>query len=219
MTGLCQLLGDWRGDVPTGGIWAERKWDGWRALRLLTGREGIPGLVTRNGLPIEGVGHILHRLARMEREAGEPLMFDGEFVVDGTLDATKRWCESGHKMGGEAGVYHVFDAIPLSDFMARRNAIPLYERKARLKALWDATQEDEWEWRAGSRGRDEGGLSVLLVEDEWLFDRDAVIGRAREIWAGGGEGVVLKDAEAPYEFRRSNTWRKVKAENISKWSK
>ncbi len=32
MTGLCQLAGDWRGDLAPGGLSAEVKVDGWRAL-------------------------------------------------------------------------------------------------------------------------------------------------------------------------------------------
>ena len=39
----------------------------------------------------------------MEEVAGEPLFFDAEFQVDGTLLATKAWCERGHKLGGSAG--------------------------------------------------------------------------------------------------------------------
>jgi hypothetical protein len=81
---------------------AEQKVDAFRAL-YLRNREGKPGLWTRNGYPIEGVGHILHQLAAMERIAGEPLMIDGEFCVgDGpdTLATTKAWCERDWKQGG-----------------------------------------------------------------------------------------------------------------------
>jgi ATP-dependent DNA ligase len=216
-TELCQLLGDWDGTTPTGGVWFEQKHDGWRALRF-AGIDGQVRLWTRNGLPIEGTGHILWRLEQMEQAAGEPMMFDGEFVVDGTLDATKRWAEKGWRAGGEAGVFHLFDGMPLSAWQAGGDPTPLYERKKRLKALFDASAGDGWEWRPGSRGRDENGPpAVQLVEDGWAADAGEVIAGARRVWATGGEGLVLKDWSSPYRRTRSPAWAKVKRENCHRW--
>lgn len=213
---LCQLAGDWRGLIPTGGVMAEQKIDGWRGLRF-PGIDGKVRLWTRNGMPIEGVGHILHRLERMERAAGEPVMFDGEFQVDGTLAATKHWAETRWKQGGEAGVYHLFDAMPLGAWKAGGDPTPAYQRKAWLKSLMDATAADEWEWRPGSRGRDEGATPVVLIEDVWCETAADVIDEARRIWAAGGEGLMLKDALAPYQRNRNSAWLKVKHENQHKW--
>ena len=206
---LCQLAGDWRGTIPTGGVMVEQKIDGWRGLRF-PGIDGKVRLWTRNGMPIEGVGHILYQLERMERAAGEPVMFDGEFQVDGTLAATKHWCESGWKLGGEAGIYHLFDAMPLSAWQAGGDPTPLYQRKAWLKSLVEATAEPDWEWRPGSRGRDEGATSVVLIDDVWCETAADVADAARRIWAEGGEGVMVKDAEAPYQRGRNSAWLKVK---------
>lgn len=216
MNSLCQLAGDWRGKLPEGGAMAEPKIDGFRAMRF-TGIDGKVRLWTRNGMPIEGVGHILWQLDAIERAAGEPMFFDGEFQVEGTLDATKRWCERGWKLGGEAGVYHLFDAIPLSCWQAGGDPTPLYQRKARLKAAFEAATVDEWEWRPGSRGRDEGAIPVVLVEDQWLGSRADVVDEVRRVWADGGEGLVLKDSMAPYQRSRNGAWLKVKSENQAKW--
>lgn len=216
MNQLCQLARDWTGGIPSDGTMIELKIDGWRALRF-PGIDGKVRLWSRNGMPIEGVGHVLHQLERMERAAGEPCFFDGEFQVDGTLSATKAWCESGWKLGGEAGIYHVFDAMPLSAWRAGGDPTPAYQRKAWLKSLMEATAEPEWEWRAGSRGRDEGAILVVMVEDEWIFDAAGVVDAARRVWAAGGEGLMLKDPEAPYQRNRNGAWLKVKQENISKW--
>lgn len=216
-TQLCQLLGDWNGHIPTGGVWIEQKHDGWRALRF-PGLDEQVRLWTRNGLPIEGVGHILWRLEQMEQAAGEPWMFDGEFVVDGSLAATKAWAERGWKAGGEAGVLHMFDGMPLREWRAGGGDTPLYQRKARLRALFDASAGDGWTWRPGSRGRDEfAAPAVEIVADGWAADAGEVIAEARRIWATGGEGVVLKDCEAPYVRKRSNAWLKAKRENAHKW--
>lgn len=216
MNHLCQLLTDWRGSVPAGGAWAEQKHDGWRALRF-PGIDGIVRLWTRNGFVIEGAGHILHRLDRIEAAMGEPMMFDGEFVVDGTLAATKAWCERGWKQGGEAGVLHLFDAVPLAEWRKGGTNTPLYRRKERLRGAFEATEADPWEWRPGSRGRDEGRAAVLLVQDFWAMDRGDVIDHAQRVWTAGGEGLVIKDAESGYQRKRSSAWAKVKQCNHKYW--
>ncbi len=212
MTGLCQLAAEWRGDLPPDGLMCETKHDGWRALWLpdIAGRWG---LWTRNGHPIEGAAHIAHRLAQMNRLADEPLMIDAEYQVDGTLAATKAWCEAGWKRGGEAGVLHLFDCITVAEWRAGGSDMPLYQRKARLEAVFNAAAADEalsWEWRPNSRGRDDPHC-VRLVPDEWVCDADDVRDAANRVWTAGGEGVMLKDPMGPYQRKRSPTWQKVKS--------
>jgi ATP-dependent DNA ligase len=216
MTGLVQLLADWKGTLPPGGAICEAKIDGWRAARF-PGIDGKNRLWTRGGFEIHGAAHILHHLARMEREAGEALFFDGEFQVGGSLAATKHWCETGWKLGGEAGTLYLFDAMPLSQWRSGGTPIPLYQRKAWLKELVAACAGDEWEWREGSRGRDEGATPVVLIGDEWVNSAQDVLAAACRIWATDGEGVVIKDANAPYRRERSQVWQKVKRENQHKW--
>jgi ATP-dependent DNA ligase len=196
----------------------EQKIDGWRALRF-PGIDGKVRLWTRNGYPIEGTGHILHRLALMERVAGEPMVFDGEFQVGGTLEATKHWCERGWRLGEEAGTFYAFDCLTLAEWRAGGTDRPLYERKAQLQALARAVDEDpalSWEWRPGSHGRDESG-AVQVLADGWATDAADVIDAVQRVWAIGGEGCMLKDASAPYRRTRSIAWQKVKAENWAKW--
>ena len=220
MSQLCQLATDWRGIVLAVGTMWEEKFDGWRACRF-PGVDGKVRLWTRNGHPIGGIEHILYRLALMERVAGEPMFFDGEFQVDGTLEATKAWCERGWKYGGEAGVFHAFDALTLGEWCAGGSDMPLIDRKARLRDLAHAVEADpalSWEWRPGSRGRDESG-AVRVVADGWAFDEAQVVEEAGRIWARGGEGLMLKDAESPYRRTRSHAWQKVKEENRRKWRK
>lgn len=209
---LCQLAGAWDFEtVPAGGCMAEQKIDGWRAL-YIRDWQGHAGLFTRNGQPIEGAGHILHRLSLMEMCAGEPMMFDGEFQVGGALDATKAWCESGWRKGGEAGTLHLFDAMPLADWRRGGSALPLYRRKARLVEMMTAADEHplSWEWRPRSRGKEPDGPAVTIIADQWVQDPGEALALARGVWAAGGEGIVLKDAETPYERKRVRHWLKVK---------
>lgn len=218
MNELCQLAKDFTGDLPSGGALYEVKHDGFRGLHIRDW-QGKPGLFTRGGIPIEGAEHILYELARMETAAGEAMMFDGEFVVDGTLAATKAWCERGWRTGGTAGVFHVFDCMPHKEWLAGGTERPLYQRKAMLRELMDAAAESSWEWRPRSYGADEGTQPVQFVEDGWAFDAQDVLAEARRVWAVQGEGIVLKAAEEPYRRHRSAAWLKVTKANAHKWQR
>lgn len=211
-TSLCQLAQDWRGAMPAGGCMAEEKIDGWRAP-YLTGIDGQARLWSRQGQPLYGAAHIEWRLGLMERVAGQPMYFDGEWQVGGTLEATKAWAERGHRMGGDAGLFHAFDCLTMEEWRAGGTDMPLYERKARLVALAKAVEEDpalSWEWRPGSRGQDGDASPVIVLPDTWVCDAGDALAAARRIWACGGEGVMLKDAEAPYRRDRNGHWQKVK---------
>lgn len=208
---LFQLAGRWNGHVPDGGIMAEEKKDGWRA-GWFPGLDGQPRLWTRNGMPIEGTDHIAHWLRILEAIAGEPMFVDGEFQVGGTLAATKAWCESGWKQGGHAGTLYVFDAMPLSDWQAGRCDTPWVKRKTRLTDLVAQLPGHplSWEWAPRSRGAFDGPPSVEILDDIWLFTADDVREEASRVWAREGEGLMLKDPEAPYERGRVSWWQKVK---------
>lgn len=212
MNHLVQLANDWRGYVPASGLMCERKWDGLRAARF-QGITGINRLWSRQGMPIEGTGHIAYFLDHVERVAGEPWFFDGEFVVDGNLEATKAWFERGWKTGGEAGTLYLFDGFPFREWQKGGCDMPLYARKNRLKALVEAVQDDErlsWEYRPGSRGNENWRTAVQMIADEWCFDAADALDFAKRIWADGGEGAVLKSAEAPYQRKRTDAWQKIK---------
>jgi ATP-dependent DNA ligase len=194
----------------------EQKVDGYRAV-CLPDHMGRKRLFTRGGHTIESTAHILYRLAQMERAAGCPMVFDGEFQVAGTLNATKRWAESGWKMGGEAGQLFLFDAMPLADWERGRCDVPLVERKALLARLAAESEAHGWEWRPGSKGRDDALPPVVVLEDSWAFDAADVVAEVRRVWAAGGEGVMAKYAEAPYVRSRNGAWLKVKGENAHRW--
>lgn len=207
---LCQLAGRYAGRLPDAGVMAEEKIDGWRCL-FFPGVDRKPGLWTRGGLPFRGVDHILSRLIEIEAALGAPHMIDGEFQVDGTLAATKAHQERGWRLG-DAGTLFAFDAVPLADWERGRCDMPLYERKAALRAAIEATAPDAhaWEWREGSKGAGHGIDSVRYLEDAWMFDDADVRVEAERVWAAGGEGLMLKQADAPYIRARSDAWLKVK---------
>lgn len=217
---LGQLAVDFRGDFPTEGTWYEEKFDGFRAF-YFRGTDGQPRLFSRNGRPIEGVGHILSRLGMMEEAAGQPLFIDGEFQVSGTLEATKHWVERGHKLDRVAGVFRAFDMLPLWQWKAGGTEQRQIDRKVELLALFKATRAvpgDDWTWAEGSKGQpDPTRGAVEIVPDGWAIDGMHLLSEVRRVWTRGGEGVMLKDADAPYWRGRNDHWRKLKRENAGKW--
>lgn len=210
---LCQLAGSWDGNTLPPAAVTQEKRDGWRALYVRDWK-GRPGLYTRGGHEIHGVDHILHDLAAWERHAGQRMFFDGEFMVgEGatTLTQTKAWCERGWKLGGTAGRFHLFDGFAWDDWQRGGTDLPWHERNRRLRCLADAVAADEahaWEWRPGSRGGDDG-QPVILEPSHHAYTMQCVLDHARQVWAGQGEGVMLKDWNAPYRLGRNRGWLKI----------
>lgn len=217
MSLLCQLATDWTGTIPADGMVVERKHDGWRCLRF-RGLDGKPRLWSRNGQTLEGADHIVHQLDLFEQAAVCPLYLDGEIIVDGTLDATKRWFESDWRRGGEKGALYLFDVLTEAEWRAGGTDTPWHERKAWLGRLAEQVRDPalSWDWRLGSYGRDDPD-AVQVVQDEWVFSESDVHDMVRRVWSEGGEGVILKDPEAPYRCARVSAWQKVKLENSARW--
>ena len=212
---LCQLVGNYAGALPNGDWFAMEKIDGWRCL-YFAGKDGRKGLWTRNGIPIQGGGHIIHKLQLMEQISGESLFFDGEFVVGGTLASTKSWCERDWKGGGEAGTLHLFDCFTQAEWEQGGTERPLYERLRQLSDLYGQLEASplSWEWRERTRGKEPPGPHVTPLSWEYVATHADAMDMANRVWCRGGEGLVLKRAEAGYTRARSNEWLKVKKAGV-----
>lgn len=202
---LVALAGEWHGGLPDGGAMVEEKRDGVRAYYLGN------TLRTREGIEIGGVGHILHRLAGIERAYGRPLFFDGEFIAPGGYMATLRHIGQGLR-APEGGTLHLFDTLHAEEWQANDCDRPLYERKAMLTRLvrMQSDSDDGWTWRAGTYGKEPDEPPVTIIPDVWCATPADVEQMAAEIWERDGEGVVVKDAMGLYRRERSNAWRKFK---------
>lgn len=212
---LCQLVGTYRGTLPDGDWFIQAKIDGWRCLSFV-GRDGQKRLWTRNGIPIEGTGHIRHKLALMERIAGEPMVFDGELQVGETLAATKAWCERDWKGGGEAGTMLIFDCLTQSEWEQGGTDRPLHERLAMLDRLYREmlALPANWEWREGTRGKEPPAPHIMPLSYEYAASHADVMDFATRVWSRGGEGAVVKRADSGYVRDRSNEWMKIKKAGV-----
>jgi len=213
MIELCQLLGTYRGIFPSDGQWvAQQKMDGFRCL-YFAGIDGVKRLWSRNGMPLSGVDHILARCRAMEDAAGESLFIDGELQVDGTLLATKAWCERGHKLGGSAGTLFAFDCLTQAEWKAGGSDMPWLDRQKRLHSLVDATATlpRDTRWFRATDGQPVPEDYLQALPGELVESHEGVVRAAEEIWAAGGEGCVIKRWDSPYRRNRTDSWLKVKA--------
>lgn len=202
----------WNGkDIPQGGYSVSQKIDGFRANHY-RGIDGTPRLWTKNGHEIHGVGHILHKLGIMESIAGEPMMFDGEFQVNGTLSDTKRWHEKGWKLGGEDGTLFIFDMMPERLWRDGGDPKPWIIRDSELSELLALSEQSDenWQWREGTHGKEPDCPAVKAIEWEILDTVEEIERKAQEMYNRGDEGLVLKVIDSPYIRGRSNDWKKVK---------
>lgn len=159
--------------------------DGIRAL-YIDGR-----IVSREGAPLDCALHCQPGLARLEAAIGMgPLFIDGEYVAEDGFEATL----AEHKKGVGDGVFWIFDMIPLIDWQSGRSDIVVQERLEFLVTMVNEHCDSNFV----------GALNY------WVLTREETLAKAREIWAEGGEGIVIKRWNSAYERKRSDAWLRLK---------
>ncbi len=172
--------------VPEGSEWVhEIKFDGYRLLGFLSG--GSSRLVTRNGKDWTGMFPAL--ASALEGLSADGAVLDMEaVVVDANGKSSFQALQAALGGGGnrESIVAYVFDLLRLDgvDF----TPLPLLKRKVKLKQL--------------------------LGKSQALRYSDHVAGGGKEMFAtackAGLEGIISKDANAPYRPGRQKSWQKIK---------
>jgi len=161
------------------------KADGIRAL-YIDGR-----IVSREGAPLDCALHCTPGLARLEAAIGlGPLFIEGEYVAEDGFEATL----AEHKKGEGQGVFWIFDMMPLIDWQSGRSNIVVQERLEFLVTMVNEHCDSNFV----------GALNY------WVLTREETLAKAREIWAEGGEGVVVKRWNSSYERKRSDAWLRLK---------
>jgi bifunctional non-homologous end joining protein LigD len=173
---------------PSGAGWChEIKFDGYRVQLRVEGDEAT--LKTRKGLDwTEKFGAIAK-----EGNALPDVLIDGEIVAldhNGAPDFSTLQAAISDGKAGDL-IFYAFDLLFAGDEDLR--ALPLDERKARLKKLLEA--------RANSNAK-----SIRYVE-HFETGGDAILESACKLSL---EGIVSKKLSAPYRSGRSESWTKAK---------
>ena len=195
--------------VTAPGRWIyETKYDGYRLLARIEG--GVPRLITRGG------HDWTDRLAPLARALGElnvdTAWLDGEIVVPGgpaaaggEFNALQNALQNAPDAGGGRGEcdgdgdgdgakhirYMLFD-LPYFEGHDLRDA-PLYARRALLAQLL-----------AGVRP------PLMLSTEVGQGGGDLAPGLLQAACAAGREGLIAKQADAPYRSARNSSWLKLK---------
>jgi DNA ligase-1 len=179
----------------------EVKLDGVRVLTIVY-PDGRVDQFSRNGKELLNFPHVKEQFAQVLAEGGvsQPTVFDGEIMSSSFQDLMKQVHRKSDVQSNDA-VLNLFDIIPLDDF-EKGICKTSQEQRSMLLKVWHSTWEDK--------------LPNVAVVGQELVDLDTSAGQTRykdinaQAIAGGYEGIMLKDPNAPYEVKRSVAWLKLK---------
>jgi DNA ligase-1 len=178
--------------------WAEPKYDGMRAVFLLSGPTVDECTVlSRRGKPITTLDFILAELLKIFPVG---TMVDGEALVVGDFQASMSAIKRGKKNDKTAEAkFVIFDVLTIEEFEAGYCPVPFEERlKRRLELPASATMLMYPFGRYVNNMRE--------VEEFYAEVRAVKNAAGKSIY----EGLILKQPDAPYYFQRHYAWMKVK---------
>ena len=198
----------------TGRARLEIKLDGVRVITVIQGRNVT--MYSRNGKVFDNFGHledeianILHklrtRLSVSNNLATGSSIFGQGFVLDGEVvgRSFQELMRQAHRKSNVAATdshYYIFDWLPLEDFKRGHWNAQQHKRLAGLESVREVLAED-------SKLHILPGIEVDLDTAE---GRDQTRRYAQDSVAGGYEGIMIKNLDAPYECKRSTFWMKWK---------
>jgi DNA ligase-1 len=177
----------------------EVKLDGVRVLTIVY-PDGRVNQYSRNGKELVNFGHIKSQFEQIATGLLEPWVFDGEIMSSSFQDLMKQ-VHRKSDVNAEDAVLNLFDCIPLVHFKAGR---------------WNANQTFRSEHITKFVEAHKDTLTSVRALGQELVDLDTPAGQKRfkeinkNAIAGGYEGIMIKDPNAPYECKRSVSWLKLK---------
>jgi DNA ligase-1 len=165
--------------------YTQPKLDGHRCIAMIDD-DGLASLWTRTRKPITGVPHIIKALEALEMRN---VILDGELYNhdyrDRFEELTSFIKRPVPKPGHEVVQYHVYDIVGNGPFALRIVALLLTDLSA-----------------------DDG--PIVLVDTQIVNDEDEAMEAFDTYLAQGYEGSMLRNADSPYENKRSYGLQKVK---------
>ena len=179
----------------------EVKLDGVRVITIVY-PDGKVDMFSRNGKEFTNFGHISDQISQVVKKSPPPypVVLDGEVMSENFQDLMKQ-VHRKESVGALDAVLHLFDFLPLSDFMAGGWDKKQTDRTIMLKAWYDQHKND---------------LNAVTVLAHEIVDLDTAEGQKtytevnKRAVQGGYEGIMIKDVDAAYECKRSHAWLKLK---------
>lgn len=185
-------------------FYMEPKFDGIRGIVII--RNNSAGQVTvealtSTGLPVYNVGHIKDALAAAALANPQIVnnrVLDGEFLnPEIGFDATSGLCRKFTHDPAALGInFYVWDRLSLLQFDDKICNEPLWHRKSSLQEILFSIDHPQ----------------VIEVEYVKGTTHEEIVDTVARYKARGNEGIVIKDVDGLYEFRKSKAWLKWKPE-------
>jgi DNA ligase-1 len=179
----------------------EVKLDGVRVITIVY-PDGKVDMFSRNGKEFTNFGHISDQISQVVKKSPPPypVVLDGEVMSENFQDLMKQ-VHRKESVGALDAVLHLFDFLPLSNFMEGYWDKKQTDRTIMLKAWYDQHKSD---------------LNAVTVLAHEIVDLDTAEGQKtytevnKRAVEGGYEGIMIKDLSAGYECKRSHAWLKLK---------
>jgi DNA ligase-1 len=179
----------------------EVKLDGVRVITIVRS-DGRVDMFSRNGKELLNFPKIAEQLGQVVKQDPPPydLVLDGEVMSSSFQDLMKQVHRKSDVQSDDA-ILNLFDVIPLANFE---------------EGMWDKSQSDRSDMVYYWHKKHKDVLPNIAVVGHELVDLNTEEGQQRykeinaKAIAGGYEGIMLKDPEAPYECKRSVAWLKLK---------
>ncbi len=156
-------------------------------------------LHSRNGKVFENFKHIENQIAWAAKDLEADWVLDGE-ITSSTFQSLMTQVHRKKDADASDAVFNMFDAVPLKEFLKGKYNVPQIKRSEDLRDLMGYFRECEniqlLDYKEVNLDTDEGKGMLEFMRDE-----------AARL---GLEGVMVKDANAPYECKRTDAWLKIK---------
>jgi DNA ligase 1 len=175
------------------------KLDGVRVLAVV--RRGAVTLHSRNGKIFENFKHIEAQLSAASKDLEADWVLDGEITSD-SFQTLMTQVHRKRDADASDAVFNVFDLVPLESFLNGKDDMAQKIRSANLRDFMGHIRDANCE---NIRALDY--KEVDLDTEEGMEMLHYMRNQAKDL---GLEGVMVKDADAPYECKRTTAWLKMK---------
>ncbi|MEW2741536.1 DNA ligase [Providencia rettgeri] len=180
---------------------AQKKLDGMRVIIKVDGED--VEFLSRTGNPITTLDHLKDQMIELRKTTGyETIYFDGEGVVgsfNGTVSALRK--KGVKAVGAEIWLFDWFLPEWRQESEKKTYAETGVKQRERIASLIN--------WFKNTNGLKD----ILLLPFNIINSHDEYVAQFKARLDANEEGEMAKDPDAPYYFKRTRSWWKLKDEN------
>jgi len=174
----------------------QAKYDGVRVVALVEPQENSVTYYSRNGKQFMNFSCFDKELLQLAHK--EPKMFDGEVIGPRGDDfrGIMQQCRRKFDVEPKGLNFNVFDWMPMHHFVRQATTLTQTNRTSYLDELCTITELES--------------KRVFIVVGVKCYNEEQLMAYYDSCVGEGFEGIIIKDLEGEYEFKRSVSWIKMK---------